>query len=100
MTTPTKTPEQLAVERKALMAKISYIPLHEIGEPNPGISLNLVDRWWVVDPKRGALIYGKTSPQCNIHKSLAESIRDRLYPGLEVRLIHFVSLPCDPHDYA
>jgi hypothetical protein len=82
--------------RERVMADIRYIPLAEVGEVHPGISLNHVDKWWVVDPKRGVLVHGAASPQCNIHRALAEMLRDQFYPGLEVRLIELVSLPYDP----
>lgn len=73
--------------------KYSYVPLDELTTPREGAVL--VDRWWLVDPEKGAIFY-EFSPQCNSSKTLCESMRRRLSrtPPLSANAV------CNPYDGA
>ena len=63
-----------------------------------------IDSWWVVTPDDEILFFkgrdGRAnSPQCNENPKIANAIRDKLYPGFEVRQIAMVSYRVSPHDY-
>jgi len=55
-----------------------------------------VNRWWVVHPQRGLVLYRGHSPQCNAHESIARRIAP-IYPWAEVQFIQVAYLPheCD-----
>lgn len=57
------------------------------------------DRWWIVDENNNVLFYNGYSPQCNADQSISISIRDKLYIGLEVRLIDIVYIPIRSNDF-
>ncbi len=56
-------------------------------------------RWWVIDENENALFYNGYSPQCNINKTMVENLRDKLYPGLEVRFIDVTYIPINVTDF-
>lgn len=64
-----------------------------------------VDQWWCFHPERGAVFYRihpkskYVSPQCNQSREVAESIRSRLYPWAELKLIHVAFLKTDERGY-
>ena len=66
---------------------LSFIPLEEALTPPEGIVYHRVNRWWVVHPTKGLVIWRRFSAQCNSDKRCIEHIRDRLYPWAE---IHFM----------
>lgn len=65
--------------------RLSYIPFDEAVEPMGGTIECRKDRWWIVHPQRGLIIWKGFSPQCNHDKGIAERVRDKLYPWAEVR---------------
>jgi hypothetical protein len=65
---------------------ITYIPLDNLTRPHEGQVM--ADRWWIVDPEKGALVYKKFAPQCNRDEMIARRILD-MYPGCVVRHIEF-----------
>jgi hypothetical protein len=57
------------------------------------------DRWWIIDPKRGYLIWRPStrqrsaSPQCNSRRAITEKICADLYPWAEVGFAQVVYIP-------
>lgn len=71
----------------------------------------VADRWFMVHPETGDLIFWQTekkragslkgaSPQCNSSKEIVEKLCQRLYPWAEVLFFSQVSQPIDVRDYA
>lgn len=56
-------------------------------------------RWWVVDENENVLFYNGYSPQCNSCKTIVESLRDKLYDGLEVRFVEVAYIPIKSNDF-
>ncbi len=56
-------------------------------------------RWWIIDENENVLFYNGYSPQCNINQMMVESLRDKLYPGLEVRFIDVAYIPINVTDF-
>jgi hypothetical protein len=74
--------------------RIEYRPLDEATKPRDGEVL--VDRWWVVHPKKGLTFYNlygpHSSPQCNHNEAICRSITKDLYPDHEVLFVPVVYL--------
>lgn len=68
--------------------KCEKIPVSKAIVPFTGSQV-WVDYYWVVVDEC-LLFYKKTAPQCNSNKELTEKVRDKLYPGAEVRKIPLV----------
>jgi len=66
-------------------SRLSFIPVD--AESPEGEVIHRKNRWWIVHPEKGLLIWRGFSAQCNSDKRIAESLRDRLYPWAEVRFI-------------
>jgi len=64
------------------------LPISKAIVPFTGAQVWVNNYWIVVD--ECLLFYKKTSPQCNLNKEIAEKVRDKLYPGAEVRQIPLV----------
>jgi hypothetical protein len=85
--------------------KYSYIPLEKLtATPSEeGFHHLMTDRWWAIDPERGAIIYrggdGKAfSPQCNAHRSIVERLGG-IHEHAEPQFIERAWLSHDCHDY-
>ena len=65
---------------------ITFVPVDELTTPKSGMTC-MTDRYWVVHPEHGALIYKRYSPQCNIDRRLPERLVAGRYPGCHVELI-------------
>lgn len=68
------------------------------------------DRWFLVHPGTRELIFwqpvvkrrGKligASPQCNSSKSVAEKVKEQMFPWAEIKFFERVACPIDPKDY-
>lgn len=72
------------VDEKLLTA----IPVEKATTPFDGAYV-YANRWWIV--RDGCvLFFCKFAPQCNPNKEITERLRDRLYPGAEVRFLPVV----------
>lgn len=71
----------------------------------------LKDRWFVVHPETGDLVFYQpqkkragnllgASPQCNSSENTAEYVRSKTYPWAEIKFFERVACPIDPKDYA
>lgn len=73
---------------------LEYVPLSEATKPKDGECLT--NRWWVYKPDEGILFVKVAkvnySPQCNSNKIITEGIRDKLYPGHDIRYVEVVYL--------
>lgn len=79
----------------------SYIPFEDVTKAT-GIVNAYHDHWWIVDPNQGLLMIklGRDSvTQCNRDEKVAEYLRNRLYPDLEIRQFPLVLVTVDPRDY-
>jgi hypothetical protein len=68
------------------------VKIADVEKPKSGLLDCYMDRWWVVTPDDEILFYQKCSPQCNADEGIAKNIRDKIFPGLEVRQIPVVFL--------
>jgi len=68
--------------------KCDKIPISKAIVPFTGAQVWVNYYWVVVD--ECILFYKRTAPQCNSNKELTERVRDKLYPGAEVRFIPLV----------
>jgi hypothetical protein len=55
--------------------KYRYIPLDVLTTPQDE-AICKVNRWWLVEPTHGALIFRENTPQCNSSREILEHIRD------------------------
>lgn len=67
-----------------VLEHITYIPVEEAMEPRMGFEYAMTDRWWVVDPEKGFLIYKGFAPQCNHQEIVVRRLID-MYPGCVAR---------------
>lgn len=74
------------------------VPLEKLKTPKAG-RLCYGPSWWTVTDDNCVLFYKRFSPQCNADRRCAESIRDRLYPGLRVEFVEMAFIEHDCHDY-
>ena len=67
------------------MSKCKKVKIeHAITPPLCGGAFDItVNCWWITDGEH-IFFYKGFAPQCNQQKHIAESIRDRLYPGMDV----------------
>lgn len=72
--------------------------ISDLQTPKPG-RLVYGPSWWIVTDDDCVLFFRKHSPQCNSNKLVSEHLRDKLYPGLEVRFIEHAFLPHSCSDY-
>ena len=79
---------------EASAAKCKRVPIAKL---TSGAGKDLVqvfnNYWWITDHNDNALFFRSRNPQCNANQKVAESIRDRLYPGYEVRLLPIALIP-------
>lgn len=55
--------------------KFRYIPLETLLKPRDEYTVK-VDKWWLVDPNLGALVYKHgNSYMCNTHREIVERVR-------------------------
>lgn len=70
----------------------------------------LVDRWFVIHPETGDLIFWQTqkkrgdslkgaSPQCNSSKNVAEYIHSKMFPWAKIEFFERVTVPIELSDY-
>lgn len=70
----------------------------------------LADRWFVVHPETGDLIFWQSikkregklegaSPQCNSSKNVAEYIHSRMFPWAKIEFFERVAQPIELKDY-
>ncbi len=70
----------------------------------------LKDRWFLIHPDTGDLIFwqpekkrqGKligASPQCNTNRSFLEQIKEKSYPWASIKFFERVACPIDLKDY-
>ena len=70
------------------------VPIEKAVKPKDGYVV-MADRWWIVVDEC-ILFYRGYAPQCNDVKAITESIRDRMYPGAEVRFLPMVFRAQEP----
>lgn len=81
---------ELVFEQK-VRGQLGFIPVDF--EPTGLSYAVMAKRWWVFHPEQGMAWHRRTAkarywtPQCNADKRVAEHLRDKLYPGLEVRYV-------------
>lgn len=84
--------------------RLKFVLLDKLATPPGGLIEHLKDRYWVVDPERGAVFYriGKRdgwAPQCNSNESVTKVIVERMHPWAEVVLVPSAFRRIDPQDY-
>ena len=60
----------------------------------------LRDRWWIVHPEKGLVLYRGHSPQCNSIEDITRRLRASFPPWAEVRFVPCALIEIDPSDYA
>lgn len=84
------------------------VPLTKARTPTTGQRQIYCDNFWVVTPDEELLFHAASgTPQCHSRRVTITALRDRLYPGCEVRIIDAVYVPlktqeaywCDPDAY-
>lgn len=75
------------------MKKENYtqIPLEKVLVPKDGDRV-YENRWWIIKDEC-VLLYRGRAPQCNANKSISVRIRDKIYPGCDVRYFETIFLP-------
>lgn len=79
--------------------KYQRVKIEDATTPTAGINNIYINDWWIVTPEEEILFFRNSSAQCNHNRELAESIRDRIYFGFEVRQLPAVFRPVNPQDY-
>lgn len=69
-----------------MLKDITYISIEDLTNPRDGEVMS--DRWWIVDPEKGALVFKGFSPQCNRNELITRRLLE-MYPGCEARHIPF-----------
>ena len=69
---------------------MTRVPIDKAVKPFDGAYV-YCDRWWTVE--NDCILFYRGSPQCNADRRIAESFRDRMYPGADVRLLPVVYMP-------
>jgi len=64
---------------------LSFIELSELEKPKDGDCI--VNSWWAVCPRRGALVYRETSFQCNKDENVTRMLTEKIWPWAEVKFI-------------
>jgi hypothetical protein len=67
------------------MKDITYVPLTELVKPRERSTV-MLDRWWVVHPDKGALIYRRYAHQCNRQREVVDRLL-KMYPGCHAEFI-------------
>lgn len=75
--------------------RLSFIPFDRGAREGDTVMLN---RWWVVHPEKGLVMWRNTSPQCNSNEEIARRV-GAMYPWAEIRFIETAYLPHDCRDY-
>lgn len=93
----TMTPAQ----EKAHLARFRTVPLEKITQQVGGFRNILLDYYWLVTEDECVWFYGTRpgSPQANMNKLIVERLASIAPHYKEIRLIPFVSLPHNCHDY-
>jgi hypothetical protein len=71
----------------------------------------VADRWFMVHPETGDLIFWQTekkragslkgaSPQCNGTKSVAEHVHSKMFPWAKIEFFERVAIPIELSDYS
>jgi len=71
-----------------MIDKLVFVSLQEATTPRNGNCT--ANMWWVCCPQRGLAFFNTgryLAPQCNANQHIAEAVRDKLWPGLEVHFI-------------
>lgn len=63
---------------------VDYITLEASQTPRDGEVL--VNRWWIVHPVCGLVLYRGTSPQCSRHREILETLLS-MYPECEIKFL-------------
>lgn len=71
---------------------LSYVPLDVLQTPKGRVEC-IAGRWWIVHPGKGAAIWRRSHPQCNVDKSITERVQDILYPWASVLYIEHAFVP-------
>lgn len=74
--------------------KISY---EELTTPKD-YHVCLLNRWWVLDENRNALLYKGWSPQCNVNKTIVERVSRHVEFAIIVEHIPVAYLPMKIYD--
>lgn len=89
--------------------RLVYMKQNEILN-SKGFCNILADRWFVIHPETGDLIFWQTekkragslkgaSPQCNGTKSTAEHVQSKMFPWAKIKFFERVAVPIDLNDY-
>lgn len=85
---------------------IIYVPLAEACAPPKGFIEHFKDKWWIVHPERGVVMWrvgnkarNMTAPQFNSSEEIARLVQQKMYPWAEVRQIPSVFKKVDPKDW-
>lgn len=76
--------------QKSILDDCTKLPVSRVIIPFNGARVYTDSYWIIVD--ECILLYKGHSVQCNVNKEIADKIRDRLYPGKEVRFLPLVYL--------
>ena len=88
--------------KQNVRGQLGFVPLDTTAEYDHAI---LTDRYWVVHPEFGLAWHRRNAkarywtPQCNRNEAITTSLRDKLYPGLEVRFVPGAAVSQWDEDY-
>lgn len=71
--------------KKSMLERCTRISLDKFTTPEAG-DVVMTDRWWIV-VDGDVLFFEGRAPQCNSRQDIAEHLRDKLYPGADVKYI-------------
>ncbi len=77
--------------------KLRHIKIEDAITPKDGLYRIVCDYWWIVS-NDNTLMYG-ASLQANSNKTVAEHVRDKVYPTSRVEQIPVVYIPINYKEY-
>ncbi len=84
-----------AVATEVIDPRLSFVPLDR--EPQDG-DVVVANRWWVVHPERGLVIFQRTSYQCNDNEQIARRVGS-IYPWATIQFVEIAHVPHNCHDF-
>jgi len=76
--------------------RLTFIPE---GEPDArGFYQLIINSWWAVHPTKGAVVFRRSSPQCNSNERIAQRIKE-IYPWANLEFRARVWMPIDLRDW-
>ena len=81
--------------------KYRVVTRRELEDPPNGLYQVWKDAWWAVNADGNVFFYGATnSPQCNVHRSIAERVGMHAPGAVGVVQIHLAHVPVKLSDFA